>query len=269
MDVTFRPAHLTGIAAAPASKSEAHRRMICAGLTHGETVLTGFTESADMSATRRCLEALGAFLKLEGDRLTLRGYDHKPSLLPLFDCGESGSTLRFMVPIAMALTRGGVFRMQGRLGQRPMNVYRDLFVPRGALWHMSVGADGAAELTVSGTLQPGDYTLPGNVSSQFVSGLLFALPLLGQESTLTVRPRVESASYIRMTVQALIDSGIQLKRWMISPGASPLPASTRLPRAPCTETGARRRCCSARTRSARRSPWPVSAKRPSRATAPF
>lgn len=208
MNVTFIPGKLAGATRAPTSKSEAHRRMICAGLTRGAVTLTGFMDSADMAATGRCLQALGAYAKRGEDTLDLHGFAEKPALLPVFDCGESGSTLRFFVPIALALTHGGVFRMHGRLGQRPMDVYRDLFVPRGVLWRMGEGADGAAELTVTGGLRPGRYVLPGNVSSQFVSGLLFALPMLESESTLVVEPPVESAGYIRMTVQALAASGI-------------------------------------------------------------
>lgn len=211
MNKTFYPSVLKGVLAAPASKSEAHRRMICAGLTHATTVLSGFMDSADMAATSRCLTALGAALTEEGDRLTVTGWARKPRRIPSLDCGESGSTLRFFVPIAMAVTGGGVFRMHGRLGQRPMDVYRDLFVPRGAQWRMGVGADGAAELTVRGSLTAGSYVLPGNVSSQFVSGLLFALPLLDADSTLTVQTPVESAGYIRMTVEALQHSGIVIE----------------------------------------------------------
>ena len=211
MEMTFSPALLAGVAEAPASKSEAHRLMICAGLTAGETTLTGYMDSADMAATRRCLRALGASTERGEDWLTLRGRARKPAKLPVLDCGESGSTLRFFVPIALALTKGGVFRMHGRLGQRPMDVYRDLFVPRGVRWRMGVGCDGAAELTVRGELEPGHYVMPGNVSSQFVSGLMFALPLLEEDSTLTVQPPVESASYINMTVEALTQSGIQLE----------------------------------------------------------
>lgn len=211
MDVTFKPCKLHGIADAPASKSEAHRRMICAGLSRQETVLTGFMTSQDMAATARCLTALGAEMTLSGDELTLKGFARKSAALPVFDCGESGSTLRFFVPIALALTGGGVFRMHGRLGQRPMDVYRDLFIPRGVIWRMGEGADGAAELTVIGSISPGDYVMPGNVSSQFVSGLLFALPLLQGNSTLTVLPPVESAGYINMTVKAIRESGVRLE----------------------------------------------------------
>lgn len=212
MEMTFSPAHLQGTVAAPASKSEAHRRMICAGLTEGETTLTGFMDSADMAATRRCLRALGAATEREEGRLTLRGHARKIAKLPILDCGESGSTLRFFVPIALAVAGGGVFRMHGRLGQRPMDVYRDLFVPRGVRWRMGVGCDGAAELTVQGKLEAGNYVLPGNVSSQFVSGLMFALPLLGEDSTLTVQPPVESAGYINMTVEAITGSGVVMEK---------------------------------------------------------
>ena len=211
MDMTFSPAHLQGAVAAPASKSEAHRRMICAGLTRSTTTLGGFMDSADMAATARCLKALGAKISRQDGALTIFGHAKKPCKLPVLDCGESGSTLRFFVPIALAVAGGSVFRMHGRLGQRPMDVYRDLFVPRGVRWRMGVGCDGAAELTVQGKLEPGHYVMPGNVSSQFASGLLFALPLLESDSTLTVQPPVESAGYIRMTVETLLQSGIQLE----------------------------------------------------------
>ena len=211
MKKTFLPAHLTGTVSAPASKSEAHRRMICAGLTKGETMLTGFMDSADMSATMRCLSALGSTFNRDGDTLTISGMQGKIAKMPVMDCGESGSTLRFFVPIALTVAGGTVFRMHGRLGSRPMDVYRDLFVPRGVRWYMGVGADGAAELTVRGKMEPGDYVLPGDVSSQFVSGLLFALPLLPGNSTLTVQQPVESESYIRMTIEAIAASGIEVQ----------------------------------------------------------
>ncbi len=208
MQITFSPARLCGTLAAPPSKSEAHRRLLCAGLSQGETRLSGYMSSRDTDATAQCLRTLGAKIQCQGDSITVVGKAVRPDLLPIYDCGESGSTLRFFVPMALALTHGGVFRMHGRLAQRPMDVYRQLFVPRGVLWHMGVGADGTAELTVTGSLESGHFVLPGDVSSQFVSGLLFALPLLSSASTLLVQPPLESFSYIRMTVQALRDSGI-------------------------------------------------------------
>ena len=208
----FGPGILKGSVTAPASKSEAHRSMICAGLTRGVTRLENFTPSADTRATARCLEALGAHIEENGSVLTVDGAHHRKEMLPVFDCGESGSTLRFFVPLALILCGGGIFRMHGRLGQRPMDVYRELFVPRGVQWHMGEGADGAAELMVAGQMKPGEYVLPGSVSSQFVSGLLLALPLLSGSSRLRVLPPVESAGYIRMTLQALEQSGITIRR---------------------------------------------------------
>ena len=211
MQQTFSPTRLMGRTQAPPSKSEAHRRMICAGLTRGETVLQGYMPSGDMEATEKCLRALGAETVREEGALRVTGLGEGHELLPVYECGESGSTLRFMVPIALALTGGGIFRMRGHLSRRPMDVYRDLFVPRGVTWRMRPGTDGAAELTVIGSLPAGDYVLPGSVSSQFVSGLLFALPLRAGDSTLKVEPPVESSAYIRMTVQALLDSGIYME----------------------------------------------------------
>lgn len=223
MDEIFYPAHLSGTMVAPASKSEAHRRLICAGLTAEQTALEGFQPSEDTEATIRCLRALGADICEEEGVLRLQGGTPRLDKLPVLDCGESGSTLRFFVPIALSLTGGATFRMHGQLGKRPMEVYRDLFVPRGVMWRMGVGADCAAELTVCGQMEPGAYVLPGNVSSQFVSGLLFALPLLPGDSTLQVKPPVESAGYIRMTLEALEQSGIKVQesgdfRWSIPGG---------------------------------------------------
>lgn len=211
MELTFYPGALCGEMAAPASKSEAHRRMICAGLSRGTTLLGGFMDSGDTEATGRCLTALGASIRQSTGCMIITGNADGLTRLPVLDCGESGSTLRFFVPIALARAGGGVFRMHGRLSQRPMDVYRDLFVPRGVKWRMGIGCDGAAELKVYGRLEAGKYVLPGNVSSQFVSGLLFAMPLLRGDSTLQVEPPVESVGYIRMTLDALKQSGIEVR----------------------------------------------------------
>lgn len=211
MECKVYPGMLSGSMCAPASKSEAHRKMICAGLTDGITKLTNFMDSEDLKATRNCLRALGASIQREGDTLTVTGINQQGRRRPVMDCGESGSTLRFFVPLAMVLAGGGTFVMHGRLGQRPMDVYKDLFVPRGVSWRMGVGVDGAAELHVVGKVEAGEFVLPGSVSSQFVSGLLFALPMLEKDSVLRVLPPVESTGYIHMTLQALADSGIVIR----------------------------------------------------------
>lgn len=223
MDKVFLPGRLKGAADAVASKSEAHRRLICAGLTNNVTTLEGFSPSGDITATLDCLKALGASWTTSGGSITVTGGGHAHECPVRLDCGESGSTLRFFVPIAMALAGGGVFIMHGHLSERPMDVYRDLFVPKGAEWYMGIGIDGAAELHVEGTLKAGRYALPGNVSSQFISGLLFALPLLTGDSELEVTGPVESESYIHMTLRALEKSGIVVKEiggyhWMIPGG---------------------------------------------------
>ena len=210
MDRTFSPCALSGVAAVPPSKSEAHRRMICAALTPGETRLTGFLPSRDMTATMDCLSALGAPFRLEGETLLVRGCGGPAAFAPRMDCGESGSTLRFLIPLALALGEGGGFLMGGRLGERPLEPYDPILEACGVTSRRESTPQGVL-LTLRGRLRPGNYTLPGDVSSQFVTGMLYALPLLPGDSTLTVTPPVESAGYIRMTLQCLADSGIRLE----------------------------------------------------------
>lgn len=139
--------------------------------------------SQDIEATLRCMAALGAKWEQTGGgtlRVTGIGGKRKPfPELPRFDCGESGSTLRFLIPIALAVAGGGVFTGRGRLMERPQKPYFDLFDEKGISYEQTAGA-----LTVRGALTPGEYRLAGNVSSQFFTGLLFALPLLGGGSTL-------------------------------------------------------------------------------------
>lgn len=229
----MKPGRLKGIAAAPASKSEAHRVMICAGLSAGDTILDGFMLSQDMTATMNCLKSLGASFTLQGDRLIVHGSSDLISGCPEMDCGESGSTLRFFVPITMTRAEGGKFCLHGRLSRRPMDVYRELFVPRGALWQMEEQTEDTGTLFVKGILQPGEYEIPGDVSSQFVSGMLFALPMLNGDSKLTVLPPVESGDYIRMTLKAMADSGICIKeiapwQWHIPGGQTYHSTSGRL-----------------------------------------
>ena len=168
--------------------------------------------SQDIEATLRCMAALGASWE-RTDKSTLRvtgiGGKRKPfPELPRFDCGESGSTLRFLIPIALAVAGGGVFTGRGRLMERPQKPYLDLFDEKGISYEQAAGA-----LTVRGTLTPGEYRLAGNVSSQFISGLLFALPLLGGTSTLHLIPPVESRSYIDMTRAVQHAFGVE-SRWL-------------------------------------------------------
>lgn len=191
---------LCGTVHIPASKSQAHRLLICAALGKTPVSLRCDGLSRDIEATMACLQGLGAQVHAENGQISLtpgKGGDGQ-----LF-CGESGSTLRFLLPVAAALGRAVTFHREGRLPQRPLAPLDAQLTAHGVTLH-SVGA----ALTVSGQLGGGDYTLPGNVSSQYISGLLLALPLLQEDSTLTVTGTVESAAYIAMTEDALRQSGI-------------------------------------------------------------
>ena len=213
MNVTITPSKLSGTITPPPSKSQAHRLIIAAALAEGESVLTNIALSQDISATISCMEELGAEFLLEGSRLTVRGAglsERSPmvrSARPRMDCGESGSTLRFLIPVALAARGGGTFTGRGRLMERPQQPYFDLFSQKGIACERA-----GSTLTVRGFLAPGDYALPGNVSSQFITGLLYALPLLPGESILRVTTPLESADYVAMTLQALEQFGITVER---------------------------------------------------------
>ena len=208
MDVQITPRHLSGTVTPPPSKSMAHRLLIAAALGSGISTVRGVAMSQDVVATLRCLTALGGRWRQSAPgTLEITGIGGRRSApgsaLPHLDCGESGSTLRFFLPIALAVAGGGVFTGQGRLMARPQGPYLDLFREKGIFYEQTDGA-----LTVRGTLTPGEYHLPGNVSSQFFTGLLFALPLLDGPSTIVPTTAVESWDYILMTLDALTGAGV-------------------------------------------------------------
>ena len=202
MNIALPAGPLTGTVKIPASKSQAHRLLICAALGRAPVTLMCDGLSRDIVATAHCLRAMGAQVETEDDRI-LRltpGRTEAPCLLP---CGESGSTLRFLLPVAAALGLNATFCMEGRLPQRPLSPLDGELTRHG----VTLTREGDT-LTVCGQLQSGHYTLPGNVSSQYISGLLMALPLLTGDSTLTVTGAVESAGYIAMTENALRTAGV-------------------------------------------------------------
>ena len=233
MNVNLQPGPRTGTVLPPASKSAAHRLLILAALGSAEVRLACDGRSADIDATARCLSALGAQIAPTPEELRVSpvpaepAAETEPAILP---CGESGSTLRFLLPVAAALGRQSVFRMEGRLSERPLGPLLEELAAHGA-----VTVQKGARLTLSGRLRPGDFTLPGDISSQFISGLLLALPLLPVDSRLTVTGRIESEGYIRMTESALEQAGIRLEKegqtWRIPGGQRPaLPARVRVER---------------------------------------
>ena len=208
MDLQITPRKLSGAVTPPPSKSQAHRLLIAAALSGGVSVLHGLAESQDIQATRRCLSALGAGIEdLPDGALRVHGLGHGIVMAPpyaLLDCGESGSTLRFLIPVALLVQGEASFTGRGRLMERPLKPYEALFREKGVAWKLE-DYDALA-------LDSGAYRLPGNVSSQFFTGLLFALPLLNGDSILVSTTPLESRDYLEMTRQALAAAGVTT-RW--------------------------------------------------------
>ena len=207
MIARITPGPLWGSIAAIPSKSEAHRLLICAALADAPTRIPLSASSQDIDATIRCLNAMGADISLSDGELRVTPIDNPPARCEA-DCGESGSTLRFLLAVAGALGIETDFRMHGRLPERPIAPL-DRELVRGGCKLTRPERD---VLRISGKLQPGAYTLPGDVSSQYITGMLLALTLLDGESTLSITGRLESASYIGIT-----------RRCMASFGANPVP----------------------------------------------
>ena len=205
MNVLIRPGIARGTVAAPPSKSMAHRLLICAALAEGESTVRGVDRSEDILATADCLSALGASLSWDGSSVLVRGCDPRKAGPAVLRCRESGSTLRFMIPLC--LLSGSTMRLEGSetLLSRPLSVYEDLCRERDLTLQRMDGG-----LLAEGRLTAGEYTVPGGVSSQFITGLLFALPLLSGDSRITLVPPVESRSYLSLTLQALRDAGVSV-----------------------------------------------------------
>ena len=208
--VTIRPKVLAGRVTVPPSKSQAHRLLLCAALAQGESEVGNVAFSQDIRATLNCMEALGAKWEETAPgclRISGISADAWQGELPRMDCGESGSTLRFLIPIALAVAGGGVFTGHGRLMQRPQKPYFDLFDEKGIAYEQNEDT-----LVVRGRLVPGEYRLPGDVSSQFFTGLLYALSLLDEPSSVISTTRLESSEYIDMTVEAMARAGVEVRR---------------------------------------------------------
>lgn len=208
MKVKIEKGFLRGEINAPPSKSMAHRLLICAGLSEGESIIKNVAFSEDILATLDCLKAMGAETVMGEDFVKIKGIS--PSEITerrIFPARESGSTLRFFIPIALLSECEHKFTGYGRLMERPMEIYERLCEEKGLHFGRSEG-----KISVKGKLTAGDYTLRGDVSSQFVSGLLFALPLCEGDSRIKLTGKTESRSYIDMTVSAMKKFGV-LSEW--------------------------------------------------------
>ena len=222
----IEPGQRSGIVQIPSSKSHAHRMLICAALSREESRLRCRGLSKDILATIDCLRALGAEIREEEELLFIRPISSVPGGERVLPCGESGTTLRLLLPLVGALEAEAVFLRKGRLPQRPLSpLDRELCRHGMSLWEEGEALHGR------GRLLPGDYCLPGNISSQFISGLLLALPFLQRDSSLTVEGKVESAGYLRMTEQTYAMAGVSLlkegQKYRIPGGQRPCIAGER------------------------------------------
>lgn len=211
MNRLISPGARTGCVSVPASKSQAHRLLICAALGSSPVCIQCDGLSRDIQATINCLRALGASISQPAEGTLCvsplpRG-ERPPAEPLLLPCGESGSTLRFLLPVTAALGVPCVFLREGRLPERPLEPLMSQLCAHG----MRFSEDGA-RLLCEGQLKPGEYSLPGNVSSQYISGLLMALPLLEGDSVLTISGTLESSAYVTLTEQALSAAQVRVTR---------------------------------------------------------
>ena len=205
------PTKLKGKITPPPSKSLAHRAIIAAGLSKGISRIDHIEYSQDIKATIKAMEALGTIIEQHEDYLIINGQYifTKNNTMPgvEIDCEESGSTLRFMIPISIVKENKVRFIGRGQLGRRPLNTFYEIFERQniGYLYRENV-----LDLNIIGTLKPDLYRIPGNISSQFITGLLFALPLLSSDSIIEMTSPLESRGYIDLTLQVLKLYGIEI-----------------------------------------------------------
>ena len=208
MNIKLTPSQLNGIVCAPPSKSDVHRAVICAALSGGVCKVAPVAMSDDIKATVGCIEALGAKTALNNDVLTVDGTNIFKNKTAVLDCFESGSTLRFFIPIAAAGGVNATFSGRGRLPERPLGVYIDCLPKAG----VKCIAEKNLPLTIEGRLRSGVFNIPGNISSQFITGLLFALPLLDGDSKIVLTTELQSEGYVDMTTRCMERFGVSAER---------------------------------------------------------
>ena len=206
MEARIQPGRLKGSLPAIASKSDAHRILIASAFADQPTRLCFKGGSADIDATAASLNALGADVSRQPWGLLVKPIQ-TPADAPVLPCGESASTMRFLLPVAPVLCHASRFAAQGRLPQRPMSPLRERMQEHGV--EFTQREDGVA---LAGRLSGGIYELPGDVSSQFITGLLFALPLLPEGGEIRLTTPLQSAGYVEMTLETLARFGIRVER---------------------------------------------------------
>ncbi len=212
MDITIESRPLTGNIPGIPSKSVLHRALICAALANGESRIRNVISSDDIEATLGTLNALGAFAAFDGDTIAVSGIGGAAGMSgpARLHCGESGSTLRFMIPVAAALGAEAVFEGGGRLPERPLGTYFDVLKDNGV--EMTHPEGKSLPLGVKGRLRSGNYTISGAVSSQYITGLLLALPLCPGDSAIHVEEPFESRTYVDITISVMESFGVQVEQ---------------------------------------------------------
>ncbi len=205
--VRIIPAELTGKINIPPSKSMAHRAIIGASLSEGESVLTNVAYSDDIIATIEGMKQLGAKIVKENEALKIRGANEKLEKVNIY-CNESGSTLRFLIPISLVSQTNATFFGEGKLGERPLTPFYSIFDQQNISYTTK---DGKLQLNIVGQLKPDKFSLDGGISSQFITGLLFALPLLEDGSTIEINTPLQSRGYVELTLKILKTFGIEVE----------------------------------------------------------
>lgn len=206
MDIKIIPSRLKGSVSIPSSKSIVHRLLISAALADGHSIISNISFSQDIYATIDALKAIGAEINVAGSNVIINGITGKIPNKAEINCAESGSTLRFLIPVTSALGINTVYSGRGRLPQRPITPYIRELSQKG----IHFDYNNTMPFTVNGKLKSGAFELEGDVSSQFITGLLFALPLLEYDSEIILTSRLESKPYADMTISCLDKFGIKI-----------------------------------------------------------
>ena len=208
MNIKISPSVAQGQVRAPASKSYAHRLLVCAALSQGVSVIENIGTNDDIVATVSCLKEMGAKIDVMGTTATVEGisFGERKESVSLF-CNESGSTLRFLIPLTLLVANEVFFSGAGRLMERPQTVFEELFKAKDCFLNKEEN-----RLKAGGELKSGVYELRGDVSSQFITGLLFTLPLLSGDSEIRLTTPLQSAPYIDITIDALSHFGVNVER---------------------------------------------------------
>ena len=209
-DLKIYPSKLKGEVKIPPSKSMAHRSIICAALSDGLCIIENIDYSDDIIATIDAMNSLGARIVKHKDYIEVigaYGSGEKLQETRVIDCNESGSTLRFLVPISLLFEGSSKFIGRGNLGKRPLTTYYNIFERQGIEYSYE---EGNLNLVINGELKAGTFEVEGNVSSQFITGLLFILPLLKENSKIIITTEMESKGYIDLTLRAMNDFGVEI-----------------------------------------------------------